>query len=172
MTAVTLTSALQDECFRQSENCGYTSTTFTIWLRALRWTRTVLWVAPVVCGAIATAKIVAQTSPISAAVFSLLATVLPLAYRATKIDRAIEDYELLAGEFTNLRDRFRQAARVSSQKPFPEFEADVKPLIDRLEKARRRSLAPPEWCFLLARRKHKAKHYQHDHDENPNNATD
>ena len=171
MTAVTLTSALQDECFRQSENCAYTSTSFTVWLRALRWTRTVLWVAPILCGAIATAKIVAQTSPISAAVFSLLATVLPLAYRATKIDRAIEDYELLAGEFTNLRDRFPEAATVSSQKPVSGFEAEVKRLIDRLGKARRRSLAPPEWCFWLARRKHKAKHYQHDYDENPNNAT-
>jgi hypothetical protein len=166
MTAVILTSSLKDECFRQSENCAYTSTSFIIWLRVLRWTRTVFWVAPVVCGAIATAKIVAQTSPISAAVFSLLATVIPLAYRATQIDHVIEDYELLAGEFTNLRDRFRQAATVSSQKPFPEFEAEVKPLIDRLEKARHRSLAPPEWCFLLARRKHKANHYQHNYDEN------
>jgi hypothetical protein len=47
----------------------------------------------------------------------------------------------------------------------------VKPLIERLEKVRRRSLAPPEWCFWLARRKHKAQHYQHDYDEKSSTAS-
>jgi hypothetical protein len=55
----------------------------------------------------------------------LLATASPPAYRASKLDSAIDDYTLLAGEFTNLRDRFRQAAL----KPFEQFEAETKPLI-------------------------------------------
>jgi len=45
-----------------------------------------------------------------AAFLTLLATAIPPAYRASKLDSAIDDYTLLAGEFTNLRDRFRQAA--------------------------------------------------------------
>ena len=57
-----------------------------------------------------------------------------------KIDKAIADYTPLAGEMTNLRDRFRQAATVSSHKPFPEFEAEAKPFLDRLEKARSKAL--------------------------------
>jgi hypothetical protein len=61
-------------------------------------------------------------------------------------------------------------ASISSHKPFAEFEADTKPLIDRLEKARRRMLVPPEWCFKLAQRKHKAGHYHHDYDEQQNAA--
>ena len=34
------------------------------------------------------------------------------------IDEAIEAYTVMAGEFSNLRDRFRQAALISSHKPF------------------------------------------------------
>jgi hypothetical protein len=91
--------------------------------------------------------------------------VLPPTYHALKIDAAINAYTSLAAEFTNLRDRFRQAALVSSRKPFPEFEADSKTLFERLEKARGHMLTPPEWCFRLARRKHKDGHYHHDYDE-------
>jgi len=121
-------------------------------------------VAPVVFGAVATWKIL-DTSPMWAAVFTLLATVIPPAYRASRTDAAIDDYTLLAGEFTNLRDRFRQAALISSAKNFPEFEADTKPLIARMDKARARTLTPPEWCFKLARWKIEKGDYDHDYDE-------
>lgn len=165
MTEITPTSALIDECKRQSENCGYTSTSFIIWLRLLRWVRTICLIAPVVFGAIATWKIITQSSPIWTAVFALLATVIPPVYRASKLDQAIGDYETLAGEFTNLRDRFRQLANISSQKPFAEFEAEAKPMFVRLEKARGHVLAPPDWTFRLAQRKHKSGHYRHDYDD-------
>ena len=157
--------ALVDECHRQSENCAYTSTTFTIWLRWLRTIRAICLTAPVIFGALATWKVVAQGSPTWGAVFTLLATVIPPAYRATRTDAAIEEYTTVTGEFTNLRDRFRQAALISSHKPFEEFEADFRPLLDRLEKVRRRALTPPEWCFWCSQRKHKAGHYHHDYDE-------
>lgn len=165
MSDATPTSALIDECERQSENCGYTATSFIIWLRLLRWIRTACLVAPIIFGAIATWKIVAQSAPTWTAVFALLATVIPPVYRAAKLDQAITDYEALAGEFTNLRDRFRQLATIASQQPFPEFEAEAKPIFSRLEKARGRVLAPPDWTFRLAQRKHKAGHYRHDYDE-------
>lgn len=110
---------------------------------------------------------VAQNSPVWGAVFTLLATVIPPAYRASKTNTAINDYRTLAGEFTNLRDRFRQTALISSHKQYAEFEAETKPLFDRLEKARRQMLVPPEWCFKLAQRKYQAGHYHHDYDEQP-----
>jgi hypothetical protein len=159
------TQPLIDECQRQSENCGYTSTTFTIWLRWLQGVRVVCMVSPVVFGALAMWKMVAQSSPVLGSVFTLLATVIPPAYSASRTTAAIADYRVLAGEFTNLRDRFRQAALISSHKPIGEFEADTKPLLARLEKARGQMLVPPDWCFKLAQRKHKAGHYRHDHDE-------
>ena len=159
------TAELVDECIILSSGCSYTAVSFTIWLRWLRGIRVVCEVAPVVFGALATWKIVAQGSPISAAVFTLLATTIPPAFRASKTDRAIEDYAALAGEFTNLRDRFRQAANVSSKKGWSAFEGDVKPLLARLEKARQRTLTPPDLFFLLSRRKHKQGHYEHDLEE-------
>jgi hypothetical protein len=165
MTDATIASALVDECERQFENCGYTSTSFIIWLRLLRWVRTFCLIAPVAAGAIATWKIVAQSSPIWTAVFALLATVIPLVYRASKLDETISEYQLLAGEFTNLRDRFRQLAKISSQKSFAEFEAELKLVLLRLEKARNRCLAPPDWTFRSAQKKHKSGHYKHDYDD-------
>lgn len=157
--------ALIDECERQSEGCGYTSTTFIIWLRVLRWVRTACLVLPVICGALATWQILNQRAPLVAALCTFLATTIPLAYRASKTDAAIEDYAKHAGEYTNLRDAFRQAAKISSHKPFAEFEAETKPLIKRLETVRRAVLTPPNWAFLVARSKHKAGHYRHDYDE-------
>lgn len=136
----------------------------------LRWMRRFFLTAPVVFGALATWKILEQTSPIWAAFFTLLATALPPTYHALKIDSAINSYASLAGEFTHLRDRFRQAALVCSQRPFSEFEADSKPLFERLEKARCHMLTPPERCFKRARRKHKDVRYHHDYDERTNAA--
>jgi hypothetical protein len=53
---------------------------------------------------------------------------------------------------------------VSSKKPFSEFESDVKPIMKRLEKARSRSITPPEPCFSRARKKIKAGDYTFDID--------
>jgi hypothetical protein len=64
-----------------------------------------------------------------------------------------------------------EAYLVCFRNPFSEFEADSKPLFERLEKARSHMLTPPEWCFKLARRKHKDGHYHHDYDERTNVAT-
>ena len=159
------TEELIAECHRQSETCCYTALTFTIWLRILRISKTFCTVAPVLCGGFATWKIIEQNSQIWAATAALFATVIPPSYKASGTDSKIKAFETLAGEFTNLRDGFRQAALVMSHKPYSDFESGVKPYFNRLEKARQKALTPPEWCFKLARRKIKAGHYQHDYDE-------
>jgi hypothetical protein len=158
-----LTEELMAECERQFENCRDTAVSFILWLKVLRWTRLFFVAAPIIFGALATWKVLADAR-ISAAIFTLLATVLPPVYRAIRLDDTIKDYELLAGEFTNLRDRFRQAKLIGSKKPTAEFEAEVKALIPRLEKARSRALAPPERYFRKARKKIGAGDYVHDHD--------
>ncbi|WP_342724169.1 hypothetical protein AAFG07_34600 [Bradyrhizobium sp. B097] len=79
-----------------------------------------------------------------AAVFTPLAAVIPLTCRGSRLDDAIKDYETMSGKFTNIRDRFRQAALVHFQKAYPAFEAIYS--ITRLEKARAQ-LGSPEMVF-------------------------
>jgi hypothetical protein len=158
-----LTQELAAECERQFENCRDTAVSFILWLKVLRWVRVFFVASPIVFGALATWKVLAD-APIPAAIFTLLATVLPPVYRAIKLDDTIKDYETLAGEFTNLRDRFRQAKLMGSQKPYPQFEAEVQALMPRLEKARSRALAAPDRYFRNARKKIVAGDYTHDRD--------
>jgi hypothetical protein len=158
-----LVEALTDECERQFENCRDTAVSFIVWLKALRWTRIFFVVAPILFGALATWKLLAD-STLWAAVFTLLATVLPPVFKAINLEDTIKDYERLAGEFMNLRDRFRQAKLIGSQKPIAEFEAEVQTLMTRMEKARTRVLAPPNWSFKRARKKIESGTYTHDHD--------
>ena len=163
MTAVG--QGLLDECCRQQENCTYTALSVTIWLRWLRFIQGVCVVVPVILGAVATWKLASQNAPHVAAVCTLLATVLPIAYRASKTDEKIGHYTKLAAEMTNLRDRFRQAATISAHKDEAACEAETRPLFDRMEKAREPMLTPPEWCFQSARRKIKGGDYHHDYDQ-------
>jgi hypothetical protein len=165
---IPVAQGLLDECNRQKENCEYTAVSFTIWLRHLRRIKTVCLTTPVILGAIATWKLAAHSAPVLAAVCTLGATVLPVAYRASKTDAKIAQCTKLAGEMTNLRDRFRPAATISAHKEPTVFEAEARPYLARLERARRSMLTPPEWCFIKARAKIKAGHYHHDYDEKPN----
>lgn len=143
---------------------GYTALTFTIWLRFLRWVKLFSLFAPVVLGALATWNIVGQSMPAAAAVCAFLAVLIPPSFQAAKLDASIRQYTTMAGEFTNLRDRFRLIADFSSLKPFEEFEAAFNALLARLEKARARTLTPPHLCFLLARRQWQADYYKPDED--------
>jgi hypothetical protein len=157
-------AALVDECQRQVENCAYTATSFTIWLRALRYFRIAGEATPIAFGALATCSLLASL-PVLSGTCILLATAIPPVYRKFRLDEGIKQYTFLAGEMTNLRDRFRYTATIDSHKALAEFEAAVRPLLDRLEKARGRAAAPPEWCFTLARKKHKQGHYAYDYDQ-------
>jgi hypothetical protein len=158
------TKALKQECLNQFQNCGYTALTFTIWLRVLRWVKIFSLTSPVVLGAVATWNIVGATMPALAAVCASLAVLIPTTFQAAKLDGSMKQYATMAGEFTNLRDRFRQLAEISSLKPFEEFEAAAGPIIARQEKARSRALTPPHWCFLIARRQWQAGNYEPDED--------
>jgi hypothetical protein len=160
-----ISQALLDECCRQSENCRYTAISFNIWLRRLRLRRTASLIFPVIFGALATAGIVTQHYPALAAVFALLATTIPLVYRSSKTDRSISQFTRLAGEFTNLRDRFRQLGDIGIHKEVTLFEGEFRTLMARMEKARKFAETPPEWCFLKAREKEKSGHMRHDYDE-------
>lgn len=156
------------ECQRLSESCLYTSTSLFIWLRVLRTIRVVFVAVPLLLGTLAGWKFLAGTDlawvKVATAVCAFLAGLFPLVHSAVKLDRHITQSGKLAGEFKNLQDRFRQAALVSSKKSFSEFDQDVKPLIERLEKARSYSITPPEWCFRAAKRKIKAGDYMFDID--------
>jgi hypothetical protein len=96
----------------------------------LRIIRVICVIAPIIFGAFAAWKVMAD-SPGWAATWVVLATAIPPAYRASGTDKAITDYTRLAGEMTNLRDRFRHAATIDSYKSFAEFDAATKPLLDR-----------------------------------------
>jgi hypothetical protein len=154
--------ALKEECLNQFQGCGYTALTFTIWLRFLRWVKVFSLASPVVLGAFATWHIVGESMPALAAVCALLAVLIPPTFQAAKLDGSIKQYTTMAGEFTNLRDRFRQLAEISSLKSFEEFEAAATPTMARLEKARARTLTPPQVCFLIARRQWQAGYYKPD----------
>lgn len=119
----------------------------------MRWFRTAFLTLPVILGAVATWKIAEKAAPLGTAVCALLATTLPVIYRAMKLDDAIRKYERRAGQFTNLRDDFRRIAEIGINKNFPALEKDSKPLFARLRKAREPMLTPPEWCFALAQKK-------------------
>ena len=157
-------AVLREECLNQFQNCGYTALTFTIWLRLLRWVKLFSLFAPVVLGALATWNIVGESMPAAAAVCAFLAVLIPPTFQAAKLDASIKQYTTMAGEFTNLRDRFRLIAEYSSLKPFDEFEAAFNFLFARLEKARMRPLTPPHVCFLFARRQWQAGYYKPDTD--------
>jgi hypothetical protein len=154
--------ALKEECLNQFQNCGYTALTFTIWLRCLRWIKIFSLGAPVVLGAVATWSIVRESTPALAAVCALLAVLIPPTFQAAKLDASIKQYTKMSGKFTNLRDRFRLLAEISSQKPFDQFEAAWAPALAQLEKARARPLTPPQWCFMSARQQWQAGHYEPD----------
>jgi hypothetical protein len=156
------------ECKRQAENCLYTSTSLFIWLRWLRYIRIGFVAAPLILGSIAGWKLLAasdlQSVRVLVAVCALLAGLLPSIYAALKYDDQLEQCKRLTGEFKNLRDRFRQAALVSSLKTFDEFERDFQKLMERLELARAHSYTAPEWCFRRAQKKIKSGDYDHDVD--------
>ena len=78
-----------------------------------------------------------------AVVCAMLAGLLPAIYAALKFDDHLGHCKQLAAEFKNLQDRFRQAALVSSFKPFDNFETEFKKIRERLETARSHSYAAP-----------------------------
>ncbi len=156
------TIALRRECQAQFQNAGYTALSFTIWLRFLRWVKIFALTTPVIFAALATKAIVSNNAPVMAAVFALLAAIIPPTFQAGELGASIRKYTRMAGEFTNLRDRFRQLEEVYSLKPYAEFEAAFQKTFARMENARAKALSPPEWTFRCAQTKWKQGHYEPD----------
>jgi len=159
---------LVQECKRQSESCLYTSTALFIWLRVLRVLKVVFIILPLIFGSLAGGKLLIGINSEGAKLFSafcaFVAAILPSIYAALKYDDRLKECSLLAAEFKNLQDRFRQASLVASQKPFSEFESHFNELMNRLEQARKPSVTTPEWCFRQAQRKVKGGDYHFDAD--------
>jgi len=154
------TEQIVKECNRQSESCLYTSTTLFIWLRYARWLNHGFIITPIIFSSLATWKILSQSSsPWVSAVFALLAGLLPAIYKALDFPTNVNSIALLAAEFKNLQDRFRQAGEALSLGDPDSFFKQFAALMKCLEDARKSSITPPEWCFKLAQKKITAGHY-------------
>lgn len=149
------------ECKREEENCLYTSTSFFIWLRTLKITRAVLWAGGAIGSIVSASSILGggQRWPILMAGFALAGVLMPGLIKAVRLDSAIKNYARAAATFKNLQGEFRRAAKVWSNKSFPEFEAEARNTIKAMNEARKPSLTPPEWCFRLAQKKVKRGDY-------------
>jgi len=160
-------TALIAECEREEENCLYTSTSFYIWLRTLKGTRIVLWAGGAIGSIVSASNILSGDLdyPIIIAGLALAGVLMPGLIKAVRLDSAIKDYAKAAAAFKNLQGELRRAAKVWSNKPFPEFEAEARNAIKAMNEARKPSLTPPEWCFRLAQKKVKRGDY--DRDEPP-----
>lgn len=159
---------LATECKRQYENCLYTAVSLQIWLGWLRAAKVFFTIAPIVFGSLGSWEILTSSSDEGmrsvGALASFLGGLLSTIYAALKLDTHIAELKSAAGELTNLRDSFRQAALVSSKKPFEEFEEEVVKLRCRLDKVRSMGLTPPSVCFRFARRKIRSGDYSFDID--------
>jgi hypothetical protein len=122
-----------------------------IWLRWLRGLKVFFAIAPIVFGSLGSWKILSassdETMKALGALASFLGGLLSTIYSALKLDTHIAEVKTAAGELTNLRDSFRQAALVSSKKPFEESETEVAKLRSRLDKVRSQGLTAPDPCF-------------------------
>ena len=156
-------AALVLECEREEENCLYTSTSFFIWVRCLRYVRAILWIGAVAASAVAASHILRgdPSYRILMAAAALGAVILPGIGRAVRIDASIREYAAAAASFKNLQSEFRRAAQVWSLKPYPEFESEARKLFRLMNETRKPSLTPPELCFRLARWKVRRGHYEY-----------
>ena len=154
-------AALIRECKREEENCLYTSTTFFILVRYLRYVRGALWIGAVAGSAVAASHIVRGDPSYQ---ILMAAVILPGIGRAVHIDATIRNYADAAAAFKNLQGEFRRAAQVWSLKSYPEFESDARKLFRLMNDTRKPSLTPPEFCFRLSRWKIKRGNYEHEED--------
>ena len=154
------TAALIKECKRQEESCLYTSTTFFIWLKFVRWANRIFIVIPIVLGSIATWSILQNESDkFITASCALLAGLFPAISNALGFKFSLEEIASLAADFKNLQDRFRQAAEIDAPANFEIFSRNFEGLMQKLEAARKKSATPPEWCFKRAKKKIENGHY-------------
>jgi hypothetical protein len=161
--------ALVAECKRQEESCRYTSASLFIWHKAARSWRSGFLVAPIIVGGLASSQVLtkfgAESGAVVAAILALLAGFFPSIYVALDMDMRHTEIARAGNEFTNLRDRFRQAATIKSHGTYEEFQAEFEALMDRMDAARAASPPTPQWCFEKARKEIQKGRYSFDADE-------
>jgi hypothetical protein len=142
-------TALVEECEREAENCEYTSASLYVWHKRARKWNALFVIAPILLGGLASSQILtghdAQWAVITAAFLALTAGFFPSIFEALKLDMRLREILQSANEFTNLRDRFRQAAKIKSYAPYDEFQAEFEALMDRMDSARTASPPVPDW---------------------------
>lgn len=151
------------ECKNQAESCLYTSTSLFIWLRSARRSNRIWNALPIILGAAASFVAFKESYPYIAAFMALLAGVLPSIYEELKLKEHTEDIESQAGQYKNLQDRFRQAAEITAlDSNLENLKAEFSSLMRQMEDLRARPITAPEWCFVEARKKIQAGHYDFD----------
>lgn len=160
---------ITEECYRQAENCLYTSTNLYLWLRILRVAKTAFIVVPLVLGCLGAWKLLTAndvaTVRILASVCAFLAGLLPTVYAALKFDDSLDAVARNATAFKVQQDEFRQTALIHSHDPIEEYQARFDSVMAKMNEARAAALTPPEWVFKLAQKKVKSGDYSFDHDE-------
>jgi hypothetical protein len=159
---------LAKECVRQFDNCRYSAAALFVWKKSARLWRAILIVAPIVLGGFASSQLLLDAGPTGTALGALsgiLAGIFPAIAKALDLDVHIESIQRAASEFTNLRDRFRRAATVTSLVEFEQFNAEVEALMDRMDAVRVAAPPTPDWCFRKAQKKIEMGDYDFDLDK-------
>ncbi len=164
---------LAKTCHRYYESCLWSSTIYFIMLGRLRKVKAWVAVIPILIGTTPGLTTVLKLTSsqqvtkldVFISIMSFLSGMMPLIYNALKLDDQIEALKKLAAESINLRDRFRTALEVSVNKSLKEFEEDLRPLIERIEKTREAAVTTPDWAYDKAKKKIDAGHYSFQIDE-------
>lgn len=159
-----LRASLKKECADQSKNTLYTSTSFYIWLRVLRFRRTAIWILAVIASTIAASSAVTdlQIPALLVAGLTLAGVLLPGVVKALKLDDTIEKFAKQAALFKYSESALRRASDVWSNKSIEDFEKEARAAFESLDEARLESLTPPEWCFKAAQKKIQSGDYTPD----------
>lgn len=161
------TQNLIKECKRQFESCLYTSASMYEWAKVARLYRGLFLVSPIILGGIASSQLLSaagESAKLIGAFCALLAGFFPAIAKALNLDLHVEGIRQSATEFTNLRDRFRRAASVTSHASFEEFKAEFEALMDRMDAARANAPPVPDRYFRQAQKKIKTGDYSFDVD--------
>lgn len=146
--------SIQEECENQQENCSYTSTSLTLWLRVVRRRKAFFIVVPIVLGGLASWSFLQEgTWAWTAPLLALIAGFFPAIIEALKMDSQIADIGRMAGEFKALRDDFRQLRTITAPHDEEAALAKLGDLMQRMNSARSEPVVAPEWAFEIARHK-------------------
>ncbi|WP_431299932.1 hypothetical protein [Tabrizicola sp. BL-A-41-H6] len=162
---------LVKECRRQEESCKYTAAGLYNWQKTAQLWKNGFIIAPIVLGGFASSQLIndganpATWTNYVAAGLALLAGFFPAIFEALGMDMRVREIGTAAGEFTNLRDRFRLLGNVGADMTFEELNPAFEQLMDRMDAARKTSPPLPERYFKEGRSKIEAGDYDFEIDE-------